>query len=202
MDRIPEPSHHSNAQFKARLAGVVYLLSILTGMFAAFASGPLAPYGNAANLAGTACYVIVTLLFYDIFKPVNKALSLLAALFSLAGCAIFTLHFLHLATSPISPLVFFGFYCLLIGYLILKSTFLPPALGILMAFAGINWLTFISPALSSRLTPYNLIPGLIGEGALTLWLLIKGINPQRWNQQATEGHVALTSSAPNRTPHY
>jgi len=182
MDRIPELS---NAQFKARFAGVVYLLSILTGIFAAFATGPLAPYGHAANVVGGACYVVVTLLFYEIFKPVNKGLSLLAAIFSLIGCTIFILHFLHLANSPISPLVFFGFYCLLIGYLIFKSTFLPKALGVLMAFAGVNWLTFISPAFADRLSPFNLVPGLIGEGALTLWLLFKGINPQRWNRQAT-----------------
>jgi len=68
---------------------------------------------------------------------------------------------------------------LLIGYLIFKSTFLPKALGVLVAFAGVNWLTFISPAFADRLSPFNLVPGLIGEGALTLWLLFKGINPQR-----------------------
>jgi hypothetical protein len=185
-----QPSTPSSAQFKARLAGVFYLLSIITGMFAAFASGRLEMYGNAANLIGTGCYVIVTLLFYDIFKPVNKSLSLLAALFSLVGCSLFVLHFLHLASSPISPLVFFGFYCLLIGYLIFKSTFLPRFLGVLMAFAGLNWLTFLSPRLAERLSPYNLIPGLIGEGALTIWLLIFGLNPDRWNQQASAASLS------------
>ena len=190
MESIAEASQGSRAQYKARLAGVFYLLSIITGMFAAFASGRLEVYGNAANLAGTGCYVVVTLLFYDIFKPVKKGLSFLAALFSLVGCATYALHFLHLFRSPISPLVFFGFYCLLIGYLILKSTFLPRFLGALMVFAGLNWLTFLSPQLAERLSPFNMIPGLIGEGALTVWLLLFGLNAERWNQQTNAASLS------------
>ena len=186
MDRPAEPSPQAKAQFKARLAGVLYLLSILTGMFAAFASGRLAVYGDAANLFGGLCYIAVTLLLYELFKPVSRTLSLLAALFSLVGCTLFILHFLHLYTSALSPLVFFGFYCLLIGYLILRSTFMPRIVGALMVFAGLNWLTFLSPRLAERLSPYNLIPGLLGEGALTLSLLAFGsVNAERWQQQAS-----------------
>jgi hypothetical protein len=82
-----------------------------------------------------------------------------------------------------NPLVFFGFYCTLIGYLIFRSTFLPRILGVLMAIGGLGWLTFASPSLSHSLYPYNLAPGIIGEGALTLWLLAVGLNKQRWNEQ-------------------
>lgn len=81
-------------------------------------------------------------------------------------------------------LVFFGFSCLLVGYLIFRSTFLPRMLGILMAFAGLAWLTFLWPPLANNLEPYVLLPGLIGEGSLTLWLLIVGVNGQQWNQMA------------------
>ena len=66
--------------FKARIAGVFYLLTILTGMFGALVSNR--PYSDAANLIATACYVVVTVLFYKIFAPVSRNLSLLAALFS------------------------------------------------------------------------------------------------------------------------
>ncbi len=59
----------------------------------------------------------MTLLFYYIFKPVNRSLSLLAAFFGLVGCALGALTPFDLA-PPINPLVCFGFYCLLIGYLI------------------------------------------------------------------------------------
>jgi hypothetical protein len=49
---------------------------------------PLFRLGLATGLIATACYIAVTALFYDLFKPVNRSLSLLAAFFSLVGCAI------------------------------------------------------------------------------------------------------------------
>jgi len=67
------------------------------------------------------------------------------------------LMFLELNTLAVNIcLVFFGFYDLLIGYLIFRSAFLPRILGVLMAFAGLGWLTFLSPPLASHLSPYNL----------------------------------------------
>jgi hypothetical protein len=68
------------------------------------------------------------------------------------GCAIGPLGLFVHAASHISPLVLFGFYCLLIGYLIFKSTFLPRILGVMMAIAGVGWLIFLSP-LASHLAP-------------------------------------------------
>jgi len=176
MGRIAETS----PSLKARIAGVFYLLNILMGALALFVSGGL---GIATILVATLCYIVVTLLFYDIFKPVSRGLSLLAAFFSLAGCAMGALSPFHL--SPANPLIFFGFYCLLIGYLIFRSTFLPRILGVLMAIGGLGWLTFLSPALASHLSPYSLAPGILGEGSLTLWLLVVGVNAQRWKEQAS-----------------
>jgi len=103
----------------------------------------------------------VTALFYDLFKPVNKTLSLLAASFNIIGLTIGRLD-LHPRGEDIE-LVFVGLYCLLIGYLIFRSTFLPRVLGILMAFAGLGWLTSLSPALTNYLTPYNLRPASSGQ---------------------------------------
>jgi hypothetical protein len=177
MERIAEAS----PRLKARIAGVFYLLTFLTGGAALFVRGRL---GSAAGLIAGACYIAVTLLFYDIFKPVNRSLSLLAAFFSLVGCAIGALSPFHLAPPHINNLVFFGFYCLLIGYLIFRSTFLPRILGVLMAIGGLGWLTFLSPPLANYLSPYNLAPGILGEGSLTLWLLVVGVNEQRWKEQA------------------
>ena len=69
---------------KARIAGVFYLLTFVTGSLAlAFVTG------RALMLSiSTLSYVVVTLLFYDLFKPVNKGLSLVAAGFSLVGCVL------------------------------------------------------------------------------------------------------------------
>jgi hypothetical protein len=167
-------------RLRARIAGVFYLLTFLTGGVALFIRGRL---GLVAGLTAGACYIAVTLLFYYIFKPVNRSLSLLAALFSLVGCAMGPLSLFHLVPSRINSLVFFGFYCLLIGYLIFRSTFLPRILGVLMAFAGLGWLTFLSPPLANHLSPYIFAPGILGEGALTLWLLVMGVNEQQWKEE-------------------
>ena len=81
-------------------------------------------------------------------------------------------------------LAFFGFSVLLIGYLIFRSTFLPRILGALMVIAGLGWLTVLSPPLAKYLWPYIAAPGLVVEGTLTLWLLVIGVNVQRWKEQA------------------
>lgn len=44
---------------------------------------------------------------------------------------------------------------------------------------GLGWLTFTSATLSRALTPYKLAPGILGETAVTLWLLIASVNPQQ-----------------------
>lgn len=176
-ERIAEVS----PRLKARIAGVFYLLNIVTGALALMVSGRLS---FAALLIATACYLVVTLLFYGLFKPVNRGLSLLAACFSLVGCALGVLGLFHLAPSRINNLVFFGFYCVLIGYLIFRSSFLPRILGVLMAIGGLGWLTFLWPPLANYLSPYNMAPGGLGEGVLTVWLLAAGVNAQRWKQQA------------------
>jgi hypothetical protein len=57
-------------------------------------------------------------------------------------------------------------------------------LGVLMAIGGFAWLTDLSIPLTDHLSPYNVISGFIGEGLLMLWLLVIGLNGQRWNAQA------------------
>ena len=54
-----------------------------------------------------------------------------------------------------------------------------------MTLGGLSWLTFLSPSLTKQLSPYNLAPGMFGEGVLTLWLLVVGLNAQRWKEQAS-----------------
>ena len=81
-------------------------------------------------------------------------------------------------------LVFFGIYALLTGYLVIRSTFLPRFLGWLGIFGGLGWLSFLYPPLAYRLLNYILILGLIGFAAKILWLLVFGVNEQRWKEQA------------------
>ena len=167
---------------KARIAGLFYLLTILTGAFALVFHGPLR---SAMLLGSTGCYIAVTVLLYQLFEPVNRGISAAAAVLSLIGCALSIFGLLSPGSIGLNPLVFFGCYCVVIGYLILRSTFLPRILGALMALGGLGWLTFVSPELSLRLSPYNMAPGIFGETALTVWLLAVGVNTSRWNEQAS-----------------
>jgi hypothetical protein len=168
---------------QARMTGVVYLLYFLTAVSAEAFVGRGRPVAyEAVNLIANSFYIAVTLLFYFLFKPVSRSVSLLAALCSLAGCANELLRLFDLAPYKISSLVFFGPYCLLLGYLIFRSTFLPRTLGVLMAFAGLGWLIFLSP-LANPLATYLKILGFVAEALLMLWLIVKGVNVSRWQEQ-------------------
>lgn len=224
---------------KARLAGLFYLLTGGTA-FAYSVRGKLIVAGSAAatanhilshetlfrealiaDLLGVACYLVVTALFYELFKPVSRQVSLLAAFFGLIGCTVqvvacgfhlgalvllrgaqdpgmfevqqsqtlaFTLLKLHGATFAIA-ILWLGIYCLLIGYLVFQSRFLPRTLGVLMALGGIGYITntlttFLSPALGMHLAPIATALGGIGEGVLLLWLLIMGVDEEKWKDQA------------------
>src|SRR5213080_3340724 len=227
----------TSPRLKARIAGVLYLLTILTGIFAqGFVSGRLVVDGDAAATATNilthkrlfelgftvyliemACQIAITALFYDLLKPAGRSVSLVAAFLGLAGCIIKTFsrlfyiaplfilggaHYLSVfSTEQLQALAllflkvndhgaaialaFFGFYALLTGYLIVRSTFLPRILGVLSVFGGLGWLTFLYPPLGYRLFPYLAAFGLLGAGSLIVWLLVFGVNEQRWKEQAS-----------------
>jgi hypothetical protein len=86
-------------------------------------------------------------------------------------------------------LVFFGFYCISLGYLIFKSTFLPRIIGVLLAIEGLCYLinsfaNFLAPEFAAHFFAYLTASG-VAEVSLMLWLLVIGVNDQRWNEQAS-----------------
>ena len=111
----------TSPRLRARMAGAFYLLTIVAGVFAELfvrgalvvrddaaataanilAHEPLYRSGLAADLVMLASYVAVTLLFYDLFKPVARSLSLLAAFFSLTGIAVLAANSL----THVAPLI-------------------------------------------------------------------------------------------------
>jgi hypothetical protein len=175
----------ASPRFKARIAGALYWLSVLIASLSElFVRGKLNIAGGLIAVLGM---VAMTLLLYAIFRPVNRSLSLLATLSSLVGLAFEALRWQPRGVNV--AIAFSGFYCLLIGYLIFRSTFLPRILGPLMAFAGLGWLTYLSTPLANYLSPYNLASGLLGEGLVMLWILVIGLNAQKWNELATARRV-------------
>jgi hypothetical protein len=100
-------------------------------------------------------------------------------------------------------LIFFGCTCLLNGYLIFKSTYLPKFVGVLMQIAGLSYLiacfaALFTPTLADLLIPAILLPPLIGESSLCLWLLIKGVDIKKWNERLSS--AAAASELKVRTP--
>lgn len=131
---------------RATITGVVYLLYFLTAVFAGvFVGRRLVVAFDIVNAIAYALYSAVTVLLYFLFRPVNRNLSLLAVILGLAGCADGVLVLFTLGPYKISSLTVFAPYCLLIGYLFFRSTFVPRFLGVLMASAGVGWLIFLSP---------------------------------------------------------
>jgi hypothetical protein len=169
---------------RARLTGAAYLLYFATAIGASLLSAPaLKVLQNFVNGLAFALYALLALLFYNLFKPVNRRLSLAAALVSLAGCVAGVIDLFPRMEPHVNPLYFFGPYCLLIGYLILGSAFLPRILGALMMLAGVGWLAFLIPPVTKHLTAVIEGLGIGAEGLLMLWLLAMGVNVQRWRKQ-------------------
>jgi hypothetical protein len=81
-------------------------------------------------------------------------------------------------------LAFFGFYTIIKGYLIFRSTFLPKILGILGMIAGLGWLSFLYTPLAYRILPLVMMLGLLGAVLQIFWLLIFGVDEKRWKEQS------------------
>ena len=173
--------------------------------------------GFAASLSAVAFHLVWAFIFYELFKVVNRSLSVLALLIILAGCAVqavtallyvapllilqsgrslgaFTpqqvqalaLVFLKLNAQAFDTyLVFFGLWCVLIGYLIVRSTFLPRVLGVLLMIDGVGWATYLVPPLASAIFPAIAVAAALAEFPLEFWLLVFGLNAQRWKEQAS-----------------
>jgi hypothetical protein len=221
-------------QLYARIAGILYLLIIVAGIFGELmVRSKLIVYGDAnatannimnsellwrmgisADLVMQICDLPVMIILYYLLKPVSKKLALLNLSFNLIQTAVLVANKLNLLAAlfflgdaeylkSFNPeqlhtlsylsiklhdfgfgigLIFFGFVCLIEGYILFKSNYFPKTIGVLMSIAGICYLTnsfalIIAPQLSSIAL---LLPCLIAELSFSLWLIFKGVNLPMW----------------------
>jgi hypothetical protein len=142
----------------------------IEGVAAVFLAMALAPLSGAAFLEG--------------FGPAQlEAMAILAIRSHAVGFGL--------------ALVFFGVECVILGYLIYRTGYLPRSIGVLMAIAGVCYVVnsfalLLSPPLANRLFPAILIPALIAELSLALWLLVKGVDAEKWDRH---GHSAEPAGA-------
>jgi hypothetical protein len=78
-------------------------------------------------------------------------------------------------------MVFFGAQIISIGFLITRSTLIPRILGVLLLLGGASYVinsftNFLAPAIGVHVAPFVVPVAILGEGALTLWLIVKGVN--------------------------
>jgi hypothetical protein len=185
---IADRTRGLSPRFKARMAGGLYFFTLLGAqLLETVFPGKMNLTAGCMEILGMS---LVTLILYMIFRPVQRAVALLAGAFNLAGISLEAIRLTSHGTDI--AMVFHGIFCILIGYLIYKSAFLPRVLGALIAFGGLSWLTYLSPPIESYLSPYNLACGLIGEASVFLWLLAMGVNTEGWNEQAAASVADLT----------
>jgi hypothetical protein len=139
--------------------------------------------GGCAMLAVTGLLYIAPLLILQgggsLAALTAAQLQALAAAFLRLNAYAFDIH-----------TVFFGVWCVLTGYLIFKSTFLPKVLGILLIVSGLGWMLYLSPPFAVPLFPFIAAASAIGEVPLELWLIVVGLNEARWKEQASSVFTA------------
>ena len=226
---------------QARLCGLLYLITIVVGIFAevivkgrilvpgdATATGAnlkamqgLWRLGIAGQLVMTLCTVVVAYLLYVLLRPVSRDLAALMTLFNLVAIATGSSYSLQLveALFPLGSarylesfsaaqldalaslalkshafgfgiaLLLFGPFFLVSGYLIRRSTYFPRVIGILYQVAGLAYLAngfvlILAPGFASQAFAALIVPAFVGEASFCLWLLVKGVDVDRWNALA------------------
>jgi len=239
---MPRPAEESGVlapalQPSARAIGWVYLAYFVVALLPLVLGRGIVTPGNAAataagilahepawrvtialSLVGNLIYIALAALFYRLFAPVNRNISLLGASLALAGATVqivallLQLAPLVILKDPLLPaaqgqaeallslrlysasfslsFVIFGLFDLAIGFLIYRSTFLPRAIGVLMMLAGAGWLTFLWSSLATPLMAIVYPMGAIAELVFMAWLITKGVDLQRWQEAAARGLVS------------
>jgi hypothetical protein len=234
----------SSAQTYARIAGVLFLLTMVCGFFGEMlvpsrlivgtdaaatarnvvANDALFRISVVSYLVEALCDIALSLVLYLLLRPVRRDLALLAAFFGLVSTALYGVaEVFYFAPTLLlggadylkafSPeqlnalallcfklyarvggmfMVFYGVAAVVRGYLIYRSGYLPRALGVLLAIAGLGFITrnlvlVLAPAYASDLL---LLPMFVAVLSMTFWLLVRGLDIARWNARVQPPEVA------------
>ena len=221
----------------ARLSAVLFLLTIVGGVFAqGVLSDRLIVAGDAAATARNiiantavvraafaifmiemACQLGMTATMYELLKPVDRTLSATAAVFGYVGSGIKILArlffyaplFVLSGSSYLSAFdqgqleaissllirinslgagtacIFLGVNTMIVGYLMLRSTFLPRVLGVLGIIGGAGWLSYLYPPFANKVFMPVALFALAGCAVTIAWLLIRGVDEGKWREMAT-----------------
>lgn len=175
--------------------------------------------GFTCALIAVGCNLARGLFIYELFKPVNRGASLFAVFVFLVACTLQALSgvlylgplivlkslasgysttqlqelayvFISLSKQTFNTYVaFFGLWLAVLGFLIARSDFMPRIIGVLVFVCGLGWMLYLFPPLARQMFPLMLAGSLIGEAPLGLWLLVKGVDVQRWRNQASRQKV-------------
>lgn len=155
--------------------------------------------------------IFVVLFLYKILKPVNKSLSALMVILLLVSVPIAFINELNSAAvlllldgaqQSLAQMslfldlheygiqiagIFWGLWLLPMGYLVFKSNFIPKIIGVLLMIACLGYLAdsfifLIKPDFGVVFTEFT----FIGEVAIALWLLIKGVDVKQWEKRSLE----------------
>ncbi len=177
----------NDPRYLARMTGIFWALTIIAGFVTLAVRGTAGLYVNAI---AALTYLGASVYASGLMKPVDRNLAILSGVLGVIGSIIsLDQAFLHLLPVPRNtPFLFFGSQLLVLGYLIVRSDYIPTWVGALLAIGGLGWLTLglsslLAPEFARMLMPYILLPGVVGETSLTLRLLTRGVNIDSWNKR-------------------
>jgi hypothetical protein len=84
----------------------------------------------------------------------------------------------------------FVLHLVVLGYLVFKSGYFPRVLGVLLILGALGYLTdsfgnILFPNYEPIFGVVVAVTSIIGELPFFLWLLIKGVNVQKWHDRAS-----------------
>ena len=137
------------------------------------------------RLVGTAGFAVAELFYFSASRIVGGA----HYLKSFSPDQLNTLALLSVKMGSYGAeifMMFFGAGYVLLGYLMFRSGYLPRFLGVLLAISGVGFVarTFVGVLAPAYASPILLMPAALAAAAMTLWLLIRGVDVSKWQESA------------------